>query len=406
MRLRGSVAPFRLLLMPFPGSATDEISIYSIEFGANFPHAFVAPAAIDDRFRQRIDGNYGFSATHIGSAILVVANEGEIFSRDRQNETLDRASWVVAVGSLRILVLGREGQVARSLAERAQHHHDCEIGFVGRPEFDLESEETVARAITANRPDVIVNAAAYTAVDRAEADGETAHRINAIGPALIAREAKRAGARLVHLSTDYVYDGQSPAPYTEGAAVNPINVYGKTKLLGEEGVRAELPDEHIIVRTSWVYSPFGSNFVKTMLALAGTRETVNVVGDQVGSPTSALDLAEGLLAAIARWRIDPVLGLGETYHVAGAGQTSWAGLAERIMDVSRDCGGRSARIVPISTAEYPTAAARPRFSILDSGKFRSTFDYACPPWEAAVSQVVSRLAEAAASERESGGSEP
>ncbi len=293
---------------------------------------------------------------------------------------------------MKILVLGKEGQVARSLAERTRHHQALEIRFVGRPEFDLEIEETVARAIAAHRPDVIVNAAAYTAVDRAEAEAETAHRINAIGPALIAREAKRAGARLVHLSTDYVYDGQSPAPYAESAAVDPINVYGKTKLLGEEGVRAELPGEHIIVRTSWVYSPFGSNFVKTMLNLAKARETVNVVSDQVGSPTSALDLAEGLLAAMARWRIDPRVGLGETYHLAGAGQTSWAGLADRVMEVSRDCGGHSARIVPISTAEYPTAAVRPRFSILDSAKFRSTFGFACEAWEVAVAKVVRRLA--------------
>ena len=296
------------------------------------------------------------------------------------------------MGSLKILVLGREGQVARSLAERGPHHEAFEIQFVARPEFDLEIEEKIARVIAAHTPDVIVNTAAYTAVDRAEADVETAHRINAAGPALIAREAKRAGARLVHLSTDYVYDGQSPAPYSESAAVNPINVYGQTKLIGEEGVRAELADDHIIVRTSWVYSPFGSNFVKTMLNLAQTRETVNVVSDQVGSPTSALDLADGLLAAIARWRVDPGLGLGETYHLAGAGQTSWAGLAGRIMNVSRDCGGRSAEIVPISTAEYPTAAARPRFSILDSAKFRSTFDYTCEPWEVAVSKVVKRLA--------------
>ena len=299
------------------------------------------------------------------------------------------------MGSLKILVLGREGQAARSLAERARHHEAFEVQFVGRPEFDLEDEGKVAQVVEAYGPDVIVNAAAYTAVDRAEAEVETAHRINAIGPALIAREAKRRGARLVHLSTDYVYDGQSPVPYAEDAAVDPINVYGKTKLLGEEGVRAELPGEHIIVRTSWVYSPFGNNFVKTMLNLAQTRDRVNVVSDQVGSPTSAFDLADGLLAAIGRWRIDPKQGLGETYHLAGAGQTSWAGLAERIMDVSRDCGGRSAGIVPISTAEYPTAAARPRFSILNSAKFRSTFDYACEPWEVAIAKVVKRLARTA-----------
>lgn len=296
------------------------------------------------------------------------------------------------MGSLKILVLGREGQVARSLAERARHHGTLKLHFLARPDFDLEDEEKVAPVIAGHAPDIIVNAAAYTAVDRAEADVETAHRINAIGPALVAREAKRAGARLIHLSTDYVYDGQSPMPYRESAAVNPINVYGRTKLLGEEGVRSELPDEHVIVRTSWVYSPFGSNFVKTMLDLAQSRDRVNVVGDQVGSPTSALDLAEGLLAAIERWRTDPRLGLGETYHLAGGGQTSWAGLADRIMEVSRACGGRSAAIVPISTAEYPTAAARPRYSILDSAKFRSTFDYSCAPWEVAVSKVVKCLA--------------
>jgi dTDP-4-dehydrorhamnose reductase len=129
-----------------------------------------------------------------------------------------------------------------------------------------------------------------------------------------------------------------------------------------------------------------------MLTLAETRETVNVVSDQIGSPTSALDLAEGLLAAIASWRIDPKRGLGETYHLAGIGQTSWAGLAERVMEVSRDCGGRSAAVVPISTADYPTAAARPRFSILDSAKFHSTFGYRCAPWEAAAQEVVKRLA--------------
>lgn len=291
----------------------------------------------------------------------------------------------------RILVLGREGQLARSLAERSGHNRHVALEFVSRPALDLEEEESVARAIGAHRPDVVVNAAAYTAVDRAEADWEAAHRVNSLGPALVAREARRAGARLVHLSTDYVFDGASPTPYAEDAAVDPINVYGRTKLLGEEAVRAELPDGHIIVRTSWVYSPFGNNFVKTMLGLARSRPIVNVVSDQVGSPTSALDLADGILAAAARWRIDPGRGLGDTYHLAGTGQTSWAGLAERVMEVSRACGGGYAPVVPIATADYPTAAVRPRFSILDSSKFRATFGYACRPWEEAVSEVVERI---------------
>ena len=290
----------------------------------------------------------------------------------------------------RVLVIGRTGQLALSLVERARHR-GVDIAVAGRPELDLSSADELRKAVTAARADTIINAAAYTAVDKAEDEPELAHQINAVAPGLLADAARDCGARLVHVSTDYVFDGTGEDAWTEEDATGPAGVYGRTKLAGEQAIRERL-ERHAIVRTAWVYSPFGSNFVKTMLTLAETRETVNVVSDQIGSPTSALDLAEGLLAAIASWRIDPKHGLGETYHLAGIGQTSWAGLAERVMGVSRDCGGGFAEVVPISTAEYPTAAARPRFSILNSAKFHSTFGYRCAPWEAAAEEVVKRLA--------------
>ena len=290
---------------------------------------------------------------------------------------------------MRLLVLGRDGQLARSLAERAASHPALQFEFASRPEFDLGDDGSIAATIGAAAPDIVLNAAAYTAVDRAESDADAAHRINALAPAAIARAARQAGARLIHVSTDYVFDGQSPAPYSEDAATGPINVYGRTKLQGEAGIRAELPDRHLIVRTSWVYSPFGNNFVKTMLNLAGTRDSLSVVDDQVGTPTSALDLAEGLLTATARWSADP--SLGGTYHFAGLGCTSWAGLAAYVMASSRRCGGPSAEILPIATADYPTAAARPRFSILDTSKFSTAFGHPPQPWQESVDRVVERL---------------
>ncbi len=290
---------------------------------------------------------------------------------------------------LKVLVLGRQGQLARSLAERGGNH--MEIHFVARPELDLEDEGSIARCLEVHRPDVIVNAAAYTAVDRAETETDRAERINAVAPRLIAAEAQRLGARLIHVSTDYVFDGTSPAGYIEDAPLAPLNAYGRTKLAGEQGVRDAHPQGHVIVRTSWVYSPFGGNFVKTMLNLARSRPSINVVDDQVGTPTSALDLADGLLAAIGRWQTDPMHGLGATYHLAGTGHTSWAKLARHALESSRDQGGPAADIVPITTEQYPTPAARPRFSILDSSKFQTTFGYSAPPWQRSVAAVVDRI---------------
>ena len=293
----------------------------------------------------------------------------------------------------KVLVIGSRGQLGRSLAERGAGQPGLDFKFVHRPEADLEREQSLAAVIGAEAPDVIINAAAYTAVDRAEAEADLAEQINSRAPAVMAREAARIGARLIHISTDYVFDGQNAHPYSEDAPVDPINMYGKTKLGGEEAVRAEHPYGHLIVRTSWVYSPFGANFVKTMLRLAESRSVVNVVSDQIGTPTSALHLADGLIAAISGWQEEPELGLGETFHLAGTGETSWAELAQYVMEESRACGGPAAQILPITTSEYPTPARRPSYSILDSGKFRAVFGYACPPWREGVRDVVKRLLE-------------
>jgi dTDP-4-dehydrorhamnose reductase len=291
------------------------------------------------------------------------------------------------------LVTGREGQLARSLAERAAHHPEIELIFAGRPEYDLERPEALAETIGAIAPDVVVNAAAYTAVDKAEDEPERARLVNAEAPARLAAAARAAGARFVQISTDYVFDGTGAGPYREDAPTAPIGVYGRTKCAGEEAVRAATPD-HVIVRTAWVYSPFGTNFVRTMIRLARDRDTIRVVADQRGNPSSALDIADGLLAMAGRWRAEPRLGLGGTYHLGGSGETDWAGFAEAIFAECAARGLPSARVERIGTAEYPTRAVRPANSTLDSTAFARDFGFRMPDWQRSLATVVARLAEA------------
>lgn len=288
---------------------------------------------------------------------------------------------------MKVLVTGRAGQLARGLAERAAFHPALEIVFAARPELDLADERSIRGVIRTIAPDVVVNAAAYTAVDAAEADEAGARLINADAPAVLAAELARSSGRLIQLSTDYVFDGTAAGAYHEDAAVAPINAYGRSKWRGEEAVRAALP-EHVIVRTAWVYSPWGRNFVRTMLALAETRDTVRVVGDQIGTPTSAIDLAEGLLVAIERW---PEALERRTYHLAGTGEASWAELATEVFAISRRHGGPTATVAAIASAEYPTPAARPRNSRLDSTRFAHTFGYTAPDWRRSLDDVVTRL---------------
>jgi dTDP-4-dehydrorhamnose reductase len=290
-----------------------------------------------------------------------------------------------------ILVIGRDGQLARSLAERARTLR-ITLASIGRPELDLAHLEMIGPELRGMGAKIIINAAAYTAVDLAESESSLSEQVNAIAPGVIAAEARAVGARVVHLSTDYVFDGASTEPYVESATVGPLGVYGRTKLSGEGAVRAAGPD-HAIVRTSWVYSPFGRNFVRTMLELARTRERLRVVDDQIGNPTSALDLADGLLVLATSWLAGGEVGLGQTYHLAGTGATSWAGLARETFAISARLGGPTAQVEPIATSQWPTAAARPRNSRLDSSRFAADFGFSAPPWRESLALVVQRLLE-------------
>jgi dTDP-4-dehydrorhamnose reductase len=292
---------------------------------------------------------------------------------------------------VKVLVTGAHGQLARSLAERAASRSDMQMVAIGRPGLDLAQEGSAARAIEAVRPDVIINAAAYTAVDKAEDEPQLAFRINAEAAGEVASAGARVGAAVIQVSTDYVFDGRTEGPYREDSPTHPLGVYGASKLAGEERVRAA-NSRHAIVRTAWVYSPFARNFVTTIVEAARTRDVLTVVDDQAGSPTSALDLAEGLLRMAGTWNGSPQLGLGETYHLAGAGVASWYGVAEFVMSECRRHRLACASVRPIRTADWPTRAARPASSVLDSGKFAATFEFAMPDWRQSMAAVVARLA--------------
>lgn len=291
---------------------------------------------------------------------------------------------------MKLLVSGREGQLARSLVERAALFEGIEVLALGRPELDLEKPETIGPAIAAAAPDVVVNAAAYTAVDKAEDEPERTFRVNAEGAGALASAARAAGAAVIQVSTDYVFDGTSPVPYREGDPTDPIGVYGRSKLEGERLVGAATGD-HLILRTAWVYSPFGHNFVKTMMRLARERDEVAVVSDQIGNPTSALDLATGILAVVDRWRRGESAGIGEAYHLAGTGTSSWYDFAAEIFRLCAEFGLPSARVRPIASKDWPTRARRPPRSWLDTDRFERDFGYRMPPWQASVRDVIERL---------------
>ena len=292
---------------------------------------------------------------------------------------------------MRILVTGRRGQLARSLAERASLHPGLELVAVGRPKLEMAEPGSAERMIGKARPGLVINTAAYTAVDQAEDEPDLAHRINTEAAGEIARAARQVGAPIIQLSTDYVFDGSASKPYREDAATNPANTYGLSKLAGEEAVRAASPD-HMIVRTAWLYSPFGRNFVRTMVEAAKSRPQLSVVADQHGSPTSALDLAGALLAVAGRWANGDRVGLGETYHLAAPGEASWFDLAGQVMVDCAALGLPHVPVKPIATADWPTPARRPAYSALDSGKFARDFGIILPDWRLSVGEVVARVA--------------
>lgn len=287
---------------------------------------------------------------------------------------------------MRIVVTGTSGQLVRSLLERAAVHSALEIVAIGRPLVDLSDSKAVSEAIRRAAPDVVINAAAYTAVDQAEAEPELAFAINADAAGVVAAAAADARAAVVQISTDYVFDGSATTPYREDAKVNPLGAYGRSKLAGEEQVRNANP-RHAIVRTAWVYSPFGRNFLKSILSAAQTRDKLTVVDDQRGSPTCALDLADALLALVSA-----NYGWGETYHVAGRGEATWCEFAREIMACSALYGLPHVPVVPITTKEWPTPAIRPASSVLDSSKFERMFGFALPLWRESTERLIKRIA--------------
>ena len=295
-----------------------------------------------------------------------------------------------AKGAVRIAVTGLQGQLALSLLERAPAH-GADVVALGRPELDLANPATIAPALERAAPSIIVNAAAYTAVDQAEAEPELAEAVNGAGAGAVARAAAALGVPVIHLSTDYVFDGALDRPYRESDATAPLGAYGRSKLAGEQAIAASSAD-YAILRTAWVHSPFGRNFVKTMLRLAETREEVAVVADQLGSPTYALDLADGVLTVCRNLVAQPgEPGLRGVFHMVGAGETSWAGFAEALFEASRAAGGPSARVRRIATADYPTPARRPANSRLDCGKLAAAHGVRLPAWVPSAAACVARL---------------
>ncbi|MGU3401103.1 dTDP-4-dehydrorhamnose reductase [Brucellaceae bacterium D45D] len=291
---------------------------------------------------------------------------------------------------MKIVVTGREGQVVQSLTEKASQRPDLQVIALGRPELDLAKPETVGSAIEAIKPDLVVSAAAYTAVDLAEDEQELAFAVNAAGAEAVAKAATACGVPVIHLSTDYVFAGDAGEPYGESDATDPRSIYGSSKLEGERLV-AQANPQHIILRTAWVYSPFGKNFVKTMLKLAETRDALSVVSDQNGNPTSALDIADAIIQVADHLSAKPDFSDYGVYHLVGTGDTNWSGFARAIFDESAKRGGPTATVTDIATADYPTKAARPANSRLSTAKFQEAFNWSAPHWQSSLRDVMARL---------------
>lgn len=294
---------------------------------------------------------------------------------------------------MKVLVTGREGQLARGLLEAAEGAA-VEVVAIGRPELDLADEKSVAAAIASERPDIVVNAAAYTAVDKAETEPAIAHAVNALGAEHVAKACAANAMPIIHISTDYVFDGTKDGPYVEDDPTAPINVYGRTKLEGEQRV-ANACERHLILRTAWVHSPWGANFVKTMLRLATTRPSIDVVDDQQGSPTYAPHLAAIVLAIAARIAADPAGMRWGVYHAVGAGETTWFGFAREVFRHAAEYGLPAVDVAPIAAAAYPTPARRPANSRLNCDRLRLSLGFQVPDWRIGAQDCVARISASA-----------
>ena len=287
-----------------------------------------------------------------------------------------------------ILLIGKNGQVGwelrRSLATLGQ------VLAVDYPEIDLTDAAAARRIVLENKPTVVINAAAYTAVDKAESEPRIAQQINGIAPGALAEAAKQMGALMVHYSTDYVFDGTKKTPYVETDPPNPVSVYGQTKLEGDQAVRAAGCD-HLIFRLCWVYGARGQNFLLTMQRLARERDSLRVVADQFGCPTWSRLIAESTTLALRKILAAPdVNAFTGTYHLAASGFTSWHGFASRIVELMPETERRCREVTAITTAEYPTPAKRPAYSILGCEKLEGIFDIRLPNWEECLQLVLDK----------------
>ncbi len=287
---------------------------------------------------------------------------------------------------MKILITGGYGQLGNELKELAEQKSEWKFIFTDVDTLDITNEPAVSSCFQENRPDFIVNCAAYTAVDRAETDEELARKINAEAPGILARVAKNNGAKVIHVSTDYVFNGESFHPYKEDDPVAPTGVYGETKLEGEKQCLAE-NSESVIIRTSWLYSSFGNNFVKTMMRLGAERDSLNVIFDQIGTPTYAADLAKAILDVIAVSEYAPGDFVPGIYHYSNEGVASWYDFATAVFKMAKiNC-----KAAPILTKDYPTAAKRPHYSVLNKSKIKNTFGVTIPYWRDSLELCIQKI---------------
>lgn len=287
---------------------------------------------------------------------------------------------------MKILVTGAYGQLGSELKELAGKYPALTFLFTDVDTLDITNKTAVQNYFNENTPEFVVNCAAYTAVDKAEADMKLAHKINAEAPGILAEAAKKVKAKIIHVSTDYVFNGRSCQPYVEEDSVEPTGVYGKTKLEGEKRCFKENSDS-VVIRTSWLYSSYGNNFVKTMLRLGAERDSLNVIFDQVGTPTYAADLAGAILSIIENSEKDSAKFVSGIYHYSNEGVVSWYDFAKTIFE----CAQISCIVNPILTKDYPTAAKRPHFSVLNKSKIKDTFGLKIPYWRDSLDFCIKKL---------------
>ncbi|MFZ1813279.1 MAG: dTDP-4-dehydrorhamnose reductase [Rhizobiaceae bacterium] len=291
---------------------------------------------------------------------------------------------------MRILVAGRTGQLARALCEVAATA-EAEIHCLGRDEMDIADRAAIQNAFERYRPDLLVNAAAYTAVDRAESEAQEAFRINEQGAEKLASATHAAGIPIIHVSTDYVFNGKGNRPYREDDPTDPLNVYGRSKLAGEICVKEANP-HHVIMRTSWVYSTWGANFLLTMLRLARERDRLSIVDDQYGTPTFAPDIADAIVRIARRMATGPASEeLYGVFNFTNQGTTNWFGFAEAIFALAGKKGMKVPELSAIPTSQYPTPAQRPKYSVLDTERIAGVYAIRPRPWQDALAECMEKI---------------